>query len=79
MDAWSLLQWPAMAVNVYAAWLVTSTTRHRRQMGFVWFLVSNVLWSVWGIVVSAYAVIVLQVFLAVLNVVGMRKNSSAPS
>ena len=76
MDMWDLLQWPAMVVNIYAAWLVTGTARRRRQMGFMWFLVSNVLWTAWGIVVSAYAVIVLQVFLAIMNVVGMRKNSS---
>ena len=77
MDMWDLLQWPAMVVNIYAAWLVTGTARRRRQMGFGWFLVSNVLWTAWGIVVSAYAVIVLQVFLAIMNVVGMRKNSSS--
>jgi len=39
-------------------------------------LASNVAWSVWGVRVAAYALIALQVALAVLNVRGVRKNDS---
>ena len=43
MDWLDLVQWPAMAVTVLAAWLVASTHKHRREIGFWVFLVSNAL------------------------------------
>ncbi len=74
MDILGLLQWPAMAVTVIAAWLVASTSRRRRTVGFWVFLLSNVLWIVWGVHDKAYALIVLQVALAALNIRGVLKN-----
>lgn len=73
MDWLDLLQWPAMAVTVLAAWLVASTLKRRRLFGFWIFLVSNVLWIVWGLHTHAYALIFLQVCLAALNIRGARK------
>ncbi len=35
---WDLVQWPAMAMTVFAAWLLTSTTKRRRCVGFLCFL-----------------------------------------
>lgn len=69
-----LLQWPAMVVTVAGAWLLTSTSRRRRCLGFSVFLLSNVLWVLWGLHAGAFAVIVLQVCLAVLNLRGLQKN-----
>jgi hypothetical protein len=77
MDYLSLLQWPAMVCSVLAAWLVASQQANRRQHGFWWFLASNILWSVWGMYDRAWAVIVLQLALAFLNIRGLRKNSSS--
>jgi hypothetical protein len=77
MDASSLidfLQWPAMLASVLAAWLVASTHAHRRNLGFWVFIVSNVLWTAWGWHTQAYALIVLQVVLALMNVRGLRKT-----
>jgi hypothetical protein len=74
MDTGDLLQWPAMAVTVAGAWLLTSTARRRRFVGFGVFLVSNVLWVWWGLHAGAYAVIVLQVCLALLNLRGLKEN-----
>lgn len=74
MDYLDLVQWPAMAVTVLAAWLVASQRRVRREWGFRCFLASNVLWVVWGVHVSAWALIVLQICLAVLNIRGVVKN-----
>ncbi|MBA3697398.1 MAG: hypothetical protein H0W78_00830 [Planctomycetes bacterium] len=71
---WDLLQWPAMAVTVIGAWLLTSTARHRRFIGFGVFLLSNVLWVLWGLHTQAFAVILLQVCLALLNVRGLKEN-----
>ena len=42
--------------------------------GFWLFLLSNVLWVIWGWHAQAYALIVLQLCLAALNVRGARKN-----
>ena len=74
MDLLDLVQWPAMVTTVIAAWLVASQSKRRRNWGFWWFLLSNVLWVIWGWHVQAYALILLQVCLAGLNVRGARKN-----
>ena len=74
MDLLDLVQWPAMVTTVIAAWIVASQSRRRRNWGFWWFLLSNVLWVIWGWHAQAYALIVLQLFLAALNVRGALKN-----
>jgi hypothetical protein len=68
------LQWPAMAASVLAAWLVASTQARRRNIGFWVFIVSNVLWVIWGVHTNAYALIALQVILAAMNVRGLKKT-----
>lgn len=74
MDFLALVQWPAFAASLAAAWLVASTAERRRNIGFWIFLVSNVLWIVWGLHTDAYALIALQVCLAGLNVRGLFKT-----
>jgi hypothetical protein len=74
MNYIDLLQWPAMVVTIAAAWLVASRSTRKRTVGFWVFLASNILWSVWGWYQAAYALIVLQVFLAVMNARGVYKN-----
>ncbi|HEX4882947.1 MAG TPA: hypothetical protein VFX05_02335 [Casimicrobiaceae bacterium] len=74
MELLDLLQWPAMIVTIGAAWLVASRALPRREWGFRLFLVSNALWIAWGWHDGAYALILLQVGLAVMNVRGMRRN-----
>jgi hypothetical protein len=76
MDWLDLLQWPAMLATVIAAWLVGSRSPRRRNWGFWCFIVSNVLWVVWAWPVRAYALIVLQICLVVLNVRGAKKNDA---
>ncbi len=71
-----LLQWPAMAVSVLAAWLVASSQERRRLFGFWAFLVSNVLWVVWGWHATAWALIALQVCLAAMNIRGAVKANA---
>ncbi len=71
------IQWPAMVVTVIAAWLVASQKKLKRNWGFWLFLLSNVLWIIWGLRVRAYALIVLQVCLALLNIRGTTKNASS--
>lgn len=76
--AWvDLVQWPAMVASVVAAWLVASSRESRRNWGFWWFLVSNVLWIAWGWHDRAWALVALQVALAALNVRGVSKNQPA--
>jgi hypothetical protein len=75
MNNIDLVQWPAMIVTVAASWFVASTQRRRRRIGFWLFLLSNVLWVVWGVHVRAHALIALQVCLAVMNVRGEWKNA----
>jgi hypothetical protein len=75
----SLLQWPAFASSLAAAWWVASNAKRRRQLGFWVFLASNVLWSVWGWHTQAWALIALQLCLAALNVRGLRKTEATDS
>jgi len=74
MDWLDFVQWPAMVVTIAAAWLVASRSKRKRTIGFWVFLLSNLLWSVWGWSQGAYALILLQLFLAATNVRGVFKN-----
>jgi hypothetical protein len=76
-DVIGLLQWPAMAASLLAAWLVASSSKGRRHAGFWVFLGSNVLWTVWGLHDGAHALIALQIALAALNVRGVAKTNMA--
>jgi hypothetical protein len=82
MDWLGLVQWPAMAVTVVSAWMVASERKWKRNEGFWLFLLSNLLWVIWGIYDGAYALILLQICLAALNIRGIRKSrvkSASPS
>lgn len=74
-----LIQWPAMAVTVLAAWLVGARSSRRRKFGFWFFLSSNVLWIAWGWSAHAYALVVLQFALAIMNIRGAKKNEAPPA
>jgi len=73
----ALLQWPAFAASLLAAWLVASRSARKRNAGFWVFLLSNVLWVAWGWQAQAWALIALQVGLAALNIRGLRKTDTA--
>lgn len=79
MHPLDLVQWPAMVVTVLAAWFVASQSRLRRNYGFWLFLLSNVLWVVWGWHDHAYALILLQLALATMNIRGTVKNEPSKS
>ena len=66
-----------MVVTVWAAWMIASHRKLKRNWGFWLFLFSNVLWIAWGLYDRAYALIVLQVCLAFLNIRGAVKNQAA--
>ena len=74
MNFLDLLQWPAFAASVAAAYLVGSNAKGRRNLGFWIFLFSNVLWVAWGLHTYAWALIALQVCLAALNIRGLFKT-----
>lgn len=70
------LQWPAMAITLLASWLVASRSTHKRNWGFWVFLLSNGLWVAWGWQSQAYALIALQLGLAIMNIRGAKKNEA---
>jgi len=76
MNFINTLQWPAMLVTVVAAWMVASQKKFKRNWGFWLFLLSNVLWIIWVLRDRAYALVILQLCLAALNIRGTVKNSS---
>lgn len=69
-----LLQWPAMAVTLAAAFLVGARHAKKRVAGFWTFILSNVLWIVWGVHDDAWALIALQAGLAAMNVRAIVRN-----
>lgn len=71
------MQWPAMLVTVVASWLVGSTKSSRRKLGFWVFLASNAMWIAWGCHAAAWALVVLQVCLAAMNIRGCAKAAPA--
>jgi hypothetical protein len=72
-----LLQWPAMLATIVASYWVAATHPRKRIVGFWTFLVSNVLWAVWGWQTQAVALVVLQFCLAAMNIRGFVKASGA--
>lgn len=73
-----------MVASALAAWLVASTNDQKRTWGFGVFLVSNILWALWGFHEKAWAVVILQACLLILNVRGAKKSkdeaeSAAPA
>jgi len=74
-DLLDLLQWPAMGVTVLASYWVASTHPRKRVVGFWLYLLSNVLWSIWGWHTSARALVLLQACLAAMNIRGFVKAS----
>ena len=78
-DLLSLIQWPAMALSVGAAWLVAAQSKRKRSIGFWTFLLSNAAWIAWGLHDGAVALIVLQLCLAALNIRGVFKNETDPT
>jgi hypothetical protein len=69
-----LLQWPAMAVTLCAAYLVGARHALRRTFGFYTFIVSNIMWIVWGVHDGAWALIALQAGLLAMNVRAIIRN-----
>jgi hypothetical protein len=75
----SAIQWPAMAVTLFASWLVASSNERSRERAFWCFMASNFLWVIWGWHDDAYALIALQVGLFALNIRGAKKTEGAAS
>ena len=76
MEWMDLVQWPAMVVTIAAAWFAASTVKARREMGFWLFLASNALWMWWGFHAQAWALLLLQLGLAAMNIRGARNNDT---
>ena len=74
MDFVELLQWPAMAITVLAAWFMGSIRAKRRAVAFWCFTAGNAIWVVWGLSHAAYGLITLEVIMALMNMRGLKKN-----
>jgi hypothetical protein len=77
MDGIDWLQWAAALATIIGAYCVGSTRRSRRIVGFIIFVVSNVLWILWGWPRAAWGLIFVQFALMALNARGLVKNESA--
>ena len=73
----ALLEWPAMAISLLAAYLMGSQKPEKRVWAFWMLLAGNVLWIAWGWGESAWALIALNAGLMMLNLRGIHKNEEA--
>ena len=76
-EFFALLEWPAMAISLAAAYLLASQKPEKRVIAFWLLIVGNVMWIAWGWGEDAWALIALNVGLMVLNVRGIAKNEHA--
>jgi len=76
-DILGMLQWPAMAISLVAAWWMGSKRAGKRIVAFLMLSAGNLLWIAWGWSESAYALIALNVGLLALNIRGIMKNEDA--
>lgn len=74
MDLSALLEWPAMAISLAAAWWMGSRKPGKRIVAFGMLIVGNLMWIAWGWGEDARALIALNVGLLALNVRGIIKN-----
>lgn len=74
MDLSALLEWPAMAISLAAAWWMGSRKPGKRIVAFGMLIVGNLMWLAWGWGEDARALIALNVGLLALNVRGIIKN-----
>ena len=65
-----------MGITLLSAWLVASTSKLKRSWGFWTFMLSNVLWVLWGWKDEAYALIFMQIGLLFMNIRGAIKNKT---
>ena len=73
----ALLEWPAMAVSLAAAWWMGSKRAGKRIVAFCMLIVGNLMWIGWGWGAHAKALIALNLGLLALNVRGILKNEEA--
>lgn len=73
-EFFALLEWPAMAISLAAAWWMGSTKAKKRIVAFVLLIIGNLMWIAWGYGEGAWALIALNVGLMGLNVRAIMKN-----
>ena len=73
----ALLEWPAMAISLAAAWWMGSKQPRRRIVAFCMLIVGNLMWIAWGWGEHAKALVALNLGLLALNVRGIIKNEDA--
>jgi hypothetical protein len=76
-DFFAMLEWPAMAISLAAAWWMGSRRPGKRIVAFCLLIVGNLMWIAWGWGEDARALIALNAGLMVLNVRGILKNEDA--
>ena len=76
-EFFALLEWPAMAISLTAAWWMGSQRAGKRIIAFCMLIVGNLMWIAWGWGEHASALIALNIGLLVLNVRGIVKNEDA--
>ncbi len=74
----SFLEWGATLVSLAGAWLTASSSQRSRKLGFGAFLVSNVMWAVWGATMGVWGLVTMQVLFLGTSVRGLISNRAAP-
>lgn len=68
------LQYPAAALGLGGAWLVSSMSPNQRAFGFALWIVSNVAWVAWGVYSRAWGLVAMQAAFTVTSLRGLWNN-----
>ena len=68
------IEYPAVALSMLGSILVSSSLRKRRMTGFLIWLISNTLFIIWAIYISAWAVILMYLFFSGTSIKGFVSN-----
>ncbi len=69
-----MLQWPAAVIALAGAWMVGARTPRGRQIGFVCFLIANLMWCCVAIATGVWALLVMQAAFIVTSARGVISN-----
>lgn len=69
-----LIQWPAMVVAILGAFYVGGVSRRHRFIGFVLFLVSNLLLIAWALMGWHWGIFIMQMVFTCTSIRGLNSN-----
>ena len=78
MNILFLSQYPALLTGILGAILVAGNSSRKRYWGFAIWIISDILWALFGISSNAPGLIIMQFIFIFTSTMGMRNNRKLP-